>query len=144
VFIRKPDENGDVRRWYGVRYGIKVAAGEKTRDRKRKLGLVGVLRYSTALDYATSEIERALDSRDAGHPVLDEHHRSPRLVLAQVSPVAMTLRSTRRSGNPFTYRNLMHWTTNSSSDIEISSCALVAALMLTAAALALVGLAAVR
>jgi len=75
---------------------------------------------------------------------LDEHHRSPRLVLAQVSPVAMTLRSTRRSGNPFTYRNLMHWTTNSSSDIEISSCALVAALMLTAAALALVGLAAVR
>ena len=69
VVVSRPDATGQVQRWYAVRYSVPDEDGSKV-DRKPKLGLVGVVRYSKALSDAASAMERARESRSSGKPVL--------------------------------------------------------------------------
>ena len=69
VYVSTPDADGNVQRWYGIRYGT-VGPSGKRKDTKKKLGTVGLLAYGKALQQATAALERAREARDTGKPVL--------------------------------------------------------------------------
>ncbi len=67
VVVSKPDEEGNVERWYAARYG-KLQSNGTVKDTKTKLGLVTALTFSKAAELATGAIERARDERSSGKP----------------------------------------------------------------------------
>lgn len=69
VFVGRPDENGQSKRWYGVRFDEAQPDGTK-KDRKKKLGEVGFVPYGKAVQLATDSIERAREARVTGKPIL--------------------------------------------------------------------------